>query len=73
MAYRTVNVEVSDTRTERVPPLSAYEPPDDAESGRGLLLVSRPATRWGAGPPPGRTGQNRLGRIEPSLTATGRP
>ncbi|WUR90824.1 ATP-binding protein [Streptomyces sp. NBC_01262] len=54
----TVRIEVSDTRTERVPLLSAQEPPGDAESGRGLLLVSRLASRWAVAPreaAPGKT------------------
>jgi anti-sigma regulatory factor (Ser/Thr protein kinase) len=52
-----LRVEVSDTRTERVPLLSAQEPPGDAESGRGLLLVARLATRWGATPRPAAPGK----------------
>jgi anti-sigma regulatory factor (Ser/Thr protein kinase) len=54
----TVRIEVSDTRTERVPLLSGQEPPGDAESGRGLLLVSRLASRWAVAPreaAPGKT------------------
>lgn len=44
---RTVRVEVTDTRAERLPRLLAV--PDLAgaeEAGRGLLLVSRLAARW---------------------------
>jgi two-component sensor histidine kinase len=44
-----LRVEVSDTRTERMPVLSPSAPPDDTESGRGLLLVEALATRWGVG------------------------
>jgi anti-sigma regulatory factor (Ser/Thr protein kinase) len=54
----TLRVEVTDTRTERLPLLSAQEPPGDADSGRGLLLVARLATRWGVSPrvaAPGKT------------------
>lgn len=54
----TLRVEVSDTRTERVPLLSLREPPGDVESGRGLMLVSALADRWGAVPRangPGKT------------------
>ncbi|MGW1036715.1 ATP-binding protein [Streptomyces antibioticus] len=36
-------VEVSDTRPDRLPPLS----PDTATTGRGLLLVDAIATHWG--------------------------
>lgn len=44
---RTLRVEVSDTRTERMPPSTLREPPLDAESGWGLLLVAQLATGWG--------------------------
>ena len=53
-----LRIEVSDTRTERVPLMSVQEPPGDAESGRGLLIVAGLATRWGAEPridAPGKT------------------
>jgi anti-sigma regulatory factor (Ser/Thr protein kinase) len=44
-----VRVEVSDTRGERRPPKPGeVEPPaDDAESGRGLVLVEALAQAWG--------------------------
>ncbi|MFI1126247.1 ATP-binding protein [Streptomyces hygroscopicus] len=54
----TLRVEVTDTRTERVPPLTAQELPDRAESGRGLLIVAHLATRWAVSPRvsgPGKT------------------
>ncbi|MFG3107322.1 ATP-binding protein [Streptomyces tendae] len=41
----TVRVEVSDTRGERMP--APREPDENAESGRGLLLVEALADRWG--------------------------
>ncbi|UQX04943.1 ATP-binding protein [Streptomyces sp. RerS4] len=53
----TLRIEVSDTRSEAVPP-GAPQPPDpEAESGRGLLLVCAPASRWGTehGPVPVKT------------------
>lgn len=53
-----LRVEVSDTRTERVPTLSLDESPADAESGRGLMLVAALADEWGATPrmhAPGKT------------------
>ncbi|MEU3048847.1 MULTISPECIES: ATP-binding protein [unclassified Streptomyces] len=53
----TLRVEVSDTRTERVPPLSSHEPPGDSESGRGLLLVERLASRWAVAPRVGGPGK----------------
>ncbi|WP_405820242.1 ATP-binding protein [Streptomyces sp. NBC_01390] len=45
---RTVRVEVTDTRAERLPRRPAAVPEFDGaeETGRGLLLVSRLATRW---------------------------
>ncbi|WP_435859636.1 ATP-binding protein [Streptomyces parvulus] len=54
----TLCVEVSDTRAERVPPLSPREAPGDAETGRGLMLVATLADRWGIEPRamgPGKT------------------
>ncbi|CAM5236410.1 ATP-binding protein [Streptomyces coeruleorubidus] len=54
----TLRVEVSDTRTERVPLLPSQEPSGDAESGRGLMLVAALADRWGVAPrvtAPGKT------------------
>ncbi|MFF3516181.1 ATP-binding protein [Streptomyces sp. NPDC002573] len=45
-----VRLEVSDTRSERLP---AHRPPGDPavdESGRGLLLVEALAARWGVEP-----------------------
>lgn len=59
-------VEVSDTRTERVPLLSTQEPPGDAESGRGLLLVSRL-------PPAGAPYRARRHRARPSGPSTNCP
>ncbi|MEU4653062.1 ATP-binding protein [Streptomyces sp. NPDC023723] len=41
----TLRIEVTDTRGEQLPALQA--PDDDAESGRGLLLVEALADRWG--------------------------
>ncbi|MEU8826866.1 ATP-binding protein [Streptomyces sp. NPDC048636] len=42
----TLRIEVADTRAERRPSVVA-DPGPDCESGRGLLLVSALATRWG--------------------------
>jgi anti-sigma regulatory factor (Ser/Thr protein kinase) len=61
----TLRVEVSDTRTERVPLLSSREAPGDAESGRGLMLVAALADRWGIAPRvtgPGKTVWAESGR-----------
>jgi len=45
-----VRLEVSDTRTERLPELRPPQDPADDESGRGLLLVEALADRWGVEP-----------------------
>ncbi|MFI2377699.1 ATP-binding protein [Streptomyces sp. NPDC018964] len=52
-----LRIEVTDARTERRPPSSVQETPDDAESGRGLLLVTRLAARWGTDPRPAAPGK----------------
>jgi anti-sigma regulatory factor (Ser/Thr protein kinase) len=54
----TLRVEVTDTRAERLPSTSPHEPPGDAESGRGLLLVASLADAWSVMPrhnAPGKT------------------
>ncbi|OKK22733.1 hypothetical protein AMK16_06640 [Streptomyces sp. CB00455] len=54
----TLRIEVTDTRTERLPLLTHREPPGDSESGRGLLVVARLANRWAISPrtdAPGKT------------------
>ncbi|MGX6741941.1 ATP-binding protein [Streptomyces xantholiticus] len=43
-----LRIEVSDTRSERLPPLP--EPAPDTESGRGLFLVAALADAWGVTP-----------------------
>lgn len=54
----TVRVEVTDTRTERVPPRpGALQDPADDETGRGLLLVDRLAARWDWQPRPDGPGK----------------
>ncbi|MCP9944675.1 ATP-binding protein [Streptomyces somaliensis] len=46
-----VRVEVTDTRDDRMPPVPPPAPPEpDAESGRGLCLVSALASRWAVVP-----------------------
>ncbi|MGA5313804.1 ATP-binding protein [Streptomyces pseudogriseolus] len=51
----TLRIEVTDTRGDRLP--CPQRSADDAESGRGLLLVEALADRWGVvpGPPPLKT------------------
>jgi anti-sigma regulatory factor (Ser/Thr protein kinase) len=72
---RTVRVEVSDTRTERVPrrPAPGREGAAAPEAGRGLLLVSQLADRWGWHPRPAGPGKTvwakyvlRNGRLNPT-------
>ncbi|MFI8093876.1 ATP-binding protein [Streptomyces sp. NPDC086080] len=55
-ATRTLRIEVSDTRGDRQP-WPAAVPEEEAESGRGLLLVDALADRWGTKPylPSGKT------------------
>lgn len=47
-ASGTIRIEVSDTRSEQRPALITAAP--DAETGRGLYLVSQLAERWAVGP-----------------------
>ncbi|GAA3177956.1 hypothetical protein GCM10017688_33000 [Streptomyces ramulosus] len=70
----TIRIEVTDTRTERMPALNTPAP--DAETGRGLLLVAALATRWGTTPrvvAPGKTVWAQLvvsGRVQTVSRAT---
>ncbi|MCX4787123.1 ATP-binding protein [Streptomyces sp. NBC_01221] len=53
-----LRIEVTDTRGEQLPPTpGTTSSADDAESGRGLLIVEALADRWGidAGPVPRKT------------------
>ncbi|MFJ9443192.1 ATP-binding protein [Kitasatospora sp. NPDC101235] len=52
-----LRIEVSDTRTERMPPTDLPTPAADAESGRGLLLVAALADHWGTSPRPAAPGK----------------
>ncbi|PYC87375.1 ATP-binding protein [Streptomyces tateyamensis] len=66
-----LRVEVSDTRTERAPrqaPPTA--PSDDAESGRGLLIVARLAARWGMSPRPAAPGKTIWAELDLSEAHT---
>jgi len=51
-----LRIEVTDTRADRLP-TTPRSPDDTAESGRGLLLITALATRWGvtSGPVPTKT------------------
>jgi hypothetical protein len=42
----TLRIEVSDACTDHHPEL--VKPPDDAESGRGMLLIDALSTAWGS-------------------------
>ncbi|MEW2085491.1 ATP-binding protein [Streptomyces sp. NPDC005283] len=69
----TLRVEVSDTRAERLPPTSPHEPPGDAESGRGLLLVANLADAWSVTPrcnAPGKTVWAEVHRLPTSHSPT---
>ena len=48
-ATGTVRIEVSDTRSERLPRVPAATA-QDGDGGRGLLLVEALADRWGCSP-----------------------
>lgn len=54
-ATRTLRIQVTDARGERLPVLAPHAAGD--ENGRGLLLVDALATRWGTipYPPSGKT------------------
>ncbi|MFE3827187.1 ATP-binding protein [Streptomyces sp. NPDC059092] len=57
-AAGTVRVAVTDARGEQPLVLTgAFDTPDDSESGRGLILVTALADRWGTEPypPSGKT------------------
>ncbi|MEV0963336.1 MULTISPECIES: ATP-binding protein [unclassified Streptomyces] len=64
---RRLRIEVTDTRWDRLPPApgTLAPPADDAESGRGLLIVEALAARWGvrAGPVPRKTVWAELGIV----------
>ncbi|MEU4800028.1 ATP-binding protein [Streptomyces sp. NPDC023327] len=46
----TLRIEVSDTRTELMPPQTPEPPEADDESGRGLVIVAALAAEWGVVP-----------------------
>jgi anti-sigma regulatory factor (Ser/Thr protein kinase) len=67
----TVRVEVTDTRTEHLPPPRAEEPQADAEFGRGLLIVARLATRWAVEPRKGAPGKTVWAEYHPGRCSFG--
>jgi two-component sensor histidine kinase len=52
-----IRVEIADAASTKSPPAAPPSPAPDEESGRGLLLVTALATRWGFTPrhPVGKT------------------
>ncbi|WP_432094294.1 ATP-binding protein [Streptomyces sp. bgisy100] len=60
-----VRIEVSDARGDRLPPTEVSEPGPEAESGRGLWLVSRLAARWEVVPRPGAPGKTVRAEVIP--------
>ncbi|GAA1355892.1 hypothetical protein GCM10009612_21020 [Streptomyces beijiangensis] len=72
-AHRTLLIEVTDSRGDRLP--APQPPPGAAESGRGLLLVEALADRWGVslGPTPRKTvwAELDLPRSSPEARNTG--
>lgn len=56
---RTVRIDITDTRTERMPPEpeAVSTPGSEDDGGRGLLLVAALATRWGWHLRPGGPGK----------------
>jgi anti-sigma regulatory factor (Ser/Thr protein kinase) len=66
----TLRVEVADTRTEGRPPVDGAPtaPPPDSETGRGLLLVTGLAARWGVAE---RQGPGKTVWAEIDLTCQG--
>lgn len=60
-----LRIEVADTRTERRPSLETPAlPATDDEAGRGLLLVSRVADRWGVASRAGAPGKSVWAELE---------
>ncbi|PCG84708.1 hypothetical protein CIB93_17855 [Streptomyces sp. WZ.A104] len=64
---KTLRIEVTDTRGDRLPPGpgAVKAPEDDAENGRGLLIVEALADHWGVtpGPVPRKTVWAEIGLV----------
>ncbi|QKZ23283.1 ATP-binding protein [Streptomyces chartreusis] len=53
-AVGTLRIAVSDARGDHIPVPTTAADPEEAESGRGLLIITALADRWGTEPhPPG--------------------
>ncbi|MFF5471904.1 ATP-binding protein [Streptomyces achromogenes] len=65
----TLRVAVSDARGDRLPAPAPTARPEEAESGRGLLLVAALADRWNTEPypPSGKTVWAELDVVAPDL------
>ncbi|MEU9615111.1 ATP-binding protein [Streptomyces sp. NPDC048209] len=64
-ATTILRIEVTDTRTERCPSSKTpTAPAADDEAGRGLLLVSQLADRWGVAPRVGAPGKSVWAELE---------
>ncbi|MFI6654089.1 ATP-binding protein [Streptomyces sp. NPDC050523] len=68
---RTVRIEVTDTRGERIPTPAADDPIGSRTNGRGLLLVAALADLWGWCPRPDGPGKTVWAQL--TIPATGTP
>lgn len=66
---RTVRIEVTDTRGERLPTAMADDPTGSRTNGRGLLLVAALADLWGWCPRPGGPGKTVWAQLTVPATA----
>lgn len=66
----TFRIEVTDTRSEKLP--APGTPSPDAESGRGLLLVAALADDWGVTPRPTAPGKTVWAEFRPASGPTPR-
>ncbi|MBB1254589.1 ATP-binding protein [Streptomyces sp. OF3] len=73
LAEGVFRVEVTDTRAERLPPLSPPAPDSTSESGRGLHLVAALADGWGVTPRPAGPGKSVWAELRVPTTGGGGP
>ncbi|MFF8816288.1 ATP-binding protein [Streptomyces pactum] len=57
LTAESIRIEVADGRTGKRPDTALRQPPADAESGRGLLMLEALAARWGVSDRDGRPGK----------------
>jgi anti-sigma regulatory factor (Ser/Thr protein kinase) len=67
---RTVRIEVTDTRAERLPTPAADDPTGAQTNGRGLLLVAALADLWGWHPRPDSPGKTVWAQLTIPATST---